>query len=162
MIIRKATQHEMLALWGYQNEKNSSPTATFFAENILSENAEFFTIEKDGVLIGELYAFKSLSDPEFADGHTKAYLCAFRIHKDYRGQGLGTQLMNTVLEHLKECGFTHVTIGVDITEEANIRLYQRLGFHTKVKDCYFDLCDLDENMQPKACSCYWLLIKNLV
>ena len=152
----------MLTLWGYQNVKTSSPTATFFSENILSGNAEFFTIEKDGALIGELYAFKSLSDPEFADGHTRAYLCAFRIHKDYRKQGLGTQLMKAVLEHMKEYGFTHVTIGVDKTEEANIRLYQRLGFHTKVKDCYFDPCDLDEHMQPKACSCYWLLIKNLV
>lgn len=147
----------MSALWGFQNNRELSPTARFFSENIQSGNAEFWTIDHCGALIGELYVFKKLMDSDFADGHTKAYLCAFRIHRDYRGQGLGSRLMQTVLSHLRDCGFRTATIGVDETEEANIRLYRRHGFHRKIKDCLTDPCDLDEQMKPRECPCFWLL-----
>lgn len=61
----------------------------------------------------------------------------------------------------KACGFTAVTIGVDETEEDNIRLYKRLGFNKKVNDCFEDPCDVVINMKPKACECFWLLKKEL-
>jgi len=161
MIIRKAALNEMLELWEEQFASGNTPTAKFFAENILSENAEFWTMEHEGNLISELYIFKSLEDKDFADGCTKAYLCAFRVKKGFRGQGLGSKMMKSVFAHLKSCGFSAATIGVDETEEANIRLYTRLGFNTKVKDCYLDPCDVDEEMHPKPCACYWLLSKTL-
>ena len=161
MKIRKAAANEMLALWEQHAWGNASPTAKFFAANIHSGNADFWTIEHDDRLIAELYAFKSLEDTDYADGRTRAYLCAFRVTKEYRGQGLGSRLMEAVFSHLKDCGFTSVTIGVDETEEDNQRLYRRLGFNTKIKDCYIDPCDVDEMMKPKSCSCYWLLCKEL-
>ena len=161
MEIRKATVEEMLTLWGHQDFESAPPTARFFSANLLSENAEFWTIEHDGKLISELYVFKSLDDKDYADGKTRAYLCAFRVSPEYRGQGLGSRLMQSVFYHLKDCGFSSVTIGVDETEEANIRLYRRLGFTTKIKDCYSDPCDVDEQMHPKPCSCFWLLSKEL-
>ena len=46
-----------------------------------------------GEIIGELYAFLNLDDKDFADGKNTAYLCAFRVKKEYRGKGLGSQLM---------------------------------------------------------------------
>ncbi len=162
MEIREASEKEMLSLWGFANYEESSPTAKFFAESILSGNTSFWTIDHGGSLIGELYAFKNLNDKDYADGQTRAYLCAFRIRQDYRGKGLGSQLMQAVFTYLKACGFQCVTIGVDETEEANIRLYERLGFNTKIKDCYIDPCDMDDEMKPKACSCYWLLSRNLI
>lgn len=161
MKIRKATEQEMLTLWGRQNDNKISPTARYFSENILSENAEFWTIDNNGNLIGELYVFKNLNDKDFADGHTKVYLCAFRISREYRGRGLGSRLMRTVLAHIKDSGFSSVTIGVDKTEEANVRLYKRFGFTNKIKDCYIDPCDMDDEMKPKECPCFWLLSNNL-
>ncbi|MEG2289684.1 MAG: GNAT family N-acetyltransferase [Clostridium sp.] len=47
-------------------------------------------------IVGELYVFKKLSDSEFADGIHTAYLCAFRIIKELRGQGYGTKLIANV------------------------------------------------------------------
>lgn len=161
MQIRRASAHEMLSLWGHQSPEKCPPTARFFRANLLSGNAEFWTIEHQDRLIAELYVFKSLEDHDYADGHSRAYLCAFRVSKEYRGQGLGSQMMQSVFAHLKTCGFSSVTIGVDETEEANIRLYKRLGFNKKLKDCYIDPCDVDEQMNPKASSCYWLLYKEL-
>ena len=148
MIIRKATGEEMLKLWGYDEEQNASPTAKFFYNNISSGNAVFWTVDNDGELIGELYAFLDIKkDNDFADGINTAYLCAFRIKKDFRGKGIGNSLMKEALDDLRSKGFKYATIGV--SEERNKRLYYRMGFKREIKICYYDPCAMDENMQPE-------------
>ena len=162
MLIRKASGEEMLKLWDYPDVNALSPTARFFYRNIVSGNADFWTLEHEGELIGELYAFRDIpEDRDFADGKTTAYLCAFRVRKDFRGQGLGSRLMETILADLRAEGFQRVTIGVGPEEEQNVRLYRRMGFCTKIKDCYTDPCAMDENMRPQKDECYWLLAKEL-
>ncbi len=74
-------------------------------------------------------------------------MCAFRVKKEYRGQRLGSRMMETVLADLKSIGFQRATIGV--SEDRNKKQYRRLGFITKIKDCYFDPCAMDENMMPE-------------
>jgi len=161
MIIRKAASEEMLALWGYKSVAEAPPTARFFSRNISSGNAEFLTLDNDGKLIGELYVFLDMEDKDFADGKNTAYLCAFRVKKEYRGQGLGSRLMETVLASLKSRGFSGATIGVGSSEEVNIKFYHRKGFNVKIKDCFVDPCAVDEDMKPRPCPCFWLLYKRL-
>ena len=147
MIIRKANGDEMLELWGYGGKADPSPTASFFYSNILSGNSVFYTVDNEGELIGELYAFLDLPDKDFANGTDTAYLCAFRIKKEYRGKGLGGRLMAAALCDLKSSGFTRATIGVD--DERNKRLYERMGFNTYIKTCYLDPCAMTDDMQPE-------------
>ncbi|MBR4462318.1 MAG: GNAT family N-acetyltransferase [Erysipelotrichaceae bacterium] len=146
MLIRIANADEMLKLWGYSDLDRAPYTAKFFYRNISDGNAVFYTADLDGKLIGELYSFLSLDDNEFADGITTAYLCAFRVRKEYRGQGIGHRLMETALTDLKLKGFRYATIGVD--DERNERLYHSLGFTLYVKDCHNDPCDMDDDMHP--------------
>jgi len=157
MTIRTASSREMLTLWGLHNGDILPPVARYFAAHIESGNAEFMTVEVAGELIAELYIFKKLDDTDFADGKNRAYLCAFRVRKDMRGRGIGSSLMRAALIRLREQGFTKATIGVDAREEHNIRLYTRFGFTRHIKDCFFDPCDPDENMQPSPCPRFLLL-----
>lgn len=161
MKIRKADAEEMLKLWGYADAAQASPTARFFYRSISSGNAVFWTVDHEGELIGELYAFKDIEeDKDFADGKTTAYLCAFRIKKDYRGLGLGSRLMSAVLADLKTAGFIRATIGV--SDDSLRKMYQHMGFATDVKICHYDPCARDENMQPEYDrEGYWLLAKDL-
>jgi len=162
MLIRKATGGEMLKLWGYQDEASASPTAKFYYRNIASGNAVFWTLDNDGELVGELYVFLNLEDRDFADGESTAYLCAFRVKEEYRGQGLGSGLLNAALNELKTLGFRYATIGVGSDKPMNIRLYRRFGFNRKVKDCHYDPCGMDENNQPEyEEEAWWLLAKDL-
>lgn len=151
----------MLALWDRQGAKGSPYTARFFYENLSSGNATFWTIESEGELIAELYAFRDIrEDRDFADGSRKAYLCAFRVRREYRGQGLGTKLMQTALEELRLEGFRQATIGAG--EERNLRLYRRMGFTKEIKECFLDPCARDERMQPvPEKEPFWLLLKEL-
>lgn len=161
MIIRKAAGEEMLRLWGEQ-KNTASPTAKFFYENLTSGNAIFWTADHDGELIGELYVFMDLYDKDFADGDQTAYLCAFRVKKEFRGRGLGSRMMSMALEDLKEKGIRYATIGVGSDEPQNIRLYQRFGFTTKIKDCHDDPCDYDENLKPVYEEKPWWLLRKVL
>lgn len=153
MLIRQGTVKEMLSLWYKKN------TSEFFIGKINSCETEFWTIEHENKLIGELYFFKSLADRQFADGSTTAYLCAFRILDGFRRNGYGTKLMNTVLERIKTLGYKQVTIGVENSEPANIRFYKRMGFTEVIKICNNDPCDVNEDFTPICCSEYVLLRK---
>ena len=104
--------HELLELWGYESIHTASSNAKFFCDNIKSGNAEFWTLDHEGELVGELYAFYDLEDKDFADGKSTAYLCAFRIRTDLRGQGLGTKLICHVIEHIKDLIFIVVRASV--------------------------------------------------
>ncbi len=162
MRIRKATGEEMLALWGCAEVSAAPPTARFFYSSITAGNAVFWTLDHDGELAGELYVFFSLDDRDFADGKDTAYLCAFRVKEEYRGQGHGSRMMAAALAELKEMGFRRATIGVGADEPQNLRLYRRFGFNTKIKDCHYDPCGLDENMRPQyEDPAWWLLQKEL-
>ncbi len=160
MDIRTASAAEMLALWG-ENPDHPSPTARFNCENIGNHNATLYVWDRAGQIVGELYLFRSLSDPNFADGKNRAYLCAFRIRKDLRGRGLGTALLEHAAAQAGREGFTQLTVGVEYSEEANIRLYRRLGFTEFIKDCVFDPCSMDENMEPEPHTGFHLLMKRL-
>ena len=160
MLIRKASGEEMLALWGYEDARQAPPTARFFYHNISSGNAVFWTVDHDGALIGELYAFLNIEeDKDFADGSAAAYLCAFRVKKEFRGQGLGSGMMEAALADLKLRGFRRATIGAG--EERNLRLYRRMGFVTNIKQCFVDPCARDERMRPEPDAGFWLLSKDL-
>ena len=156
--IRRATGEEMLALWGYREPGLAPPTAQFFYRNLSAGRALFWALDRDGALIGELYAFLELPDPDFADGESTAYLCAFRVKREYRGQGFGSRLLTAALAELKALGFRRVTIGVGCDEPRNKRLYRRFGFTEKVKDCHYDPCGLDEQRRPLYEETAWELL----
>ena len=161
MRIRQASGGEMLKLWGYPTPGEAPPTARYFYQNISAGNALFFSIEHENELIGELYAFLDVAeDADFADGRTRAYLCAFRVKKEYRGRGLGSTLMEAALAELKAMGFKSASIGAD--DERNERFYRRLGFDKKIKDCFFDPCARDAQMRPETVEeGFVLLLKEL-
>ncbi len=149
----------MLALWGYPKLDAASPTARFFYQNLAAGSAVFWTLEHEGTLIGELYAFFDLEDRDFADGKTTAYLCAFRVKEGFRGRGLGSRLMETALAELKARGFRRAAIGVSESEPWNLRLYRRFGFTEKGKDCRADPCAMDEHMRPVIDPEPWALLR---
>ena len=155
MLVRQGTIEEMLSIW-YKRY-----TSEFLADRIRNNQAEFWTIEMEHQLVGELYVLFELDDKDFADAKTTAYLCAFRIADAFRGKGLGTMLMLKVLERLLSLGYMYATIGVDQEEAANERLYKRLGFAEKVKSQSVDPCDVDAFCKPVPCKEFDLLKKVL-
>jgi GNAT superfamily N-acetyltransferase len=146
MIIRTGSLNELKGLW-----KNESPTKAYFINEIENNNIEFWTIEneKDSSLIGELYIFWNSEDKDEANGKDRAYLCAFRVEKDFRGLGLGKKLMERVLQRVEEKGFKEVTIAADNDDlERLTAMYKSWGFIELVKFQSYDYHYIDNNNSP--------------
>lgn len=159
--VRQSSGEKMLSLWEYNSFDEASPTARFFHGNIESGNALFWSLLDEGSIVGELYVFLELEDRDFADGRSTAYLCAFRVNKEYRGKGYGSMLMNTALSDLKSKNYSFATIGVGMDEENNQKMYEHMGFNRKIKDCYYDPCARNRDMKPAADEGFILLSKEL-
>jgi ribosomal protein S18 acetylase RimI-like enzyme len=144
MLIRIGSSDELKLLWG----NNNSPTQNYFIEGIKKGNIEFWTIEndKDNSLIGELYIFWDSADKDEANGKDRAYLCAFRTDKEFRGLGLGKALMKRVLQRVGEKGFCEATIGADNDDADRLsKMYKSWGFSELVKLQNIDNHYLDIN-----------------
>lgn len=160
MVVRKASIVEFKELWDY----SGSTTYKYFLDRLESRNIEFWTIDNDGDLIGELYIFWNSEDKDEANGYNRAYLCAYRIEEKYQKQGLGSKLMKRVLERVKEEGYTEVTIGVDNGDFDHLSgMYNHYGFNIIVKDKFQDDHYLNSNGKPvKYEKPYKLLMNNLL
>ena len=79
-------------------------------------------------IIGQ--AFVQLSSPRFelADGLQRAYLYGFRVKPAFRNAGLGTRMINTIIEDLQRRGYSWLTLNVAVDNDRARRLYERLGF----------------------------------
>jgi GNAT superfamily N-acetyltransferase len=145
MKIRQANIEKFKIIWEYSN----SPTYNYFLRNLKNNNVEFWTIEESKGLIGELYIFWNSEDKDEANGINRAYLCAFRIQKEYQGQGYGKLLMNTVLERIKDKGFKEVTIGIDNSEFDKLnKMYSKFGFKELIKETNIDYHFINANNKP--------------
>lgn len=117
--------HLLLPLFDYNNP-----------EKMLAENArdindgkiDIFGLFQDGRLIGEIHAAYTNKDERFAVINKRAYLFAFRIHKDFQGEGYGQYLINDIISRLSEKGYCEFTIGVEDNNKAALHIYSKLGF----------------------------------
>jgi len=156
MKIRRASLAEFSANW-YGGE----PAGSQFRACLQAATAELWVAKKNFKVVGKVYFFKALSDTDFADATTRAYITNFYVASQYRGQGIGTKLLEAIFAQLKQNGFSQVTIGVDESESQNLRLYQKLGFVHEIKKCSVDPICVDEKQNPIPMSEFLLLAKYL-
>ncbi len=138
-IVRKLKVLELPILTQLFNYKDIDDMIFENTRNIQNGIVDIFALFDDNKLIGELHVKYDNEDKDFAEKEKRAYLFAFRIHKDYQGKGLGSYLLETVIDELNSNGYHELTVGV---EDDNIRaryMYEKHGFvHpiSRIKETY--------------------------
>ena len=96
--------------------------------------------EVDGLLVGAVWV-RIMKDYGYYDDQTPSLSISFLT--DFRGQGLGQQLMTAMLDLLKAKGYPSVSLSVSKDNPA-VRFHQRLGFVTveEREEDYLMLCRL--------------------
>jgi ribosomal protein S18 acetylase RimI-like enzyme len=79
-------------------------------------------------VVGRLFIQWNSSDLRYADGVSRAYLYALRVHPAWQGQGVGTRLIAVAERELCDRRFSVATLAVGQANAAAFRLYQRLGY----------------------------------
>ena len=115
----------LLQLFDYNNPDE------MIAENtrgIIEDKIDIFGLFQENRLIGEIHVAYIHDDDRFAVKNKRAYLFAFRIHKNFQGKGYCQFLMNEVVSILSEKGYSVFTIGVEDDNETAKHIYSKLGF----------------------------------
>ena len=82
--------------------------------------------ETDGKIVGAVWT-RIMDDYGHIDNQTPSL--AISLYKEYRGQGIGTQLLRRMLDMLQEDGYKQVSLSVQ-KENYAIRMYEKAGFET--------------------------------
>lgn len=80
--------------------------------------------ESDGLVVGMVWS-RIMEDYGHVDNHTPSL--AISLLSEYRGRGIGTQLLTTLLRLLQKEGYLRVSLSVQ-KENPALHLYERVGF----------------------------------
>lgn len=80
--------------------------------------------ECDGKIVGAVWV-RVMDDYGHVDDQTPSL--AISLYPDYRGQGIGTQLLRQMMELLRQKGYAQVSLSVQ-KENYALRMYQKAGF----------------------------------
>ena len=114
-----------------------------------------------GKAIGMVFLLTNLDDKSLADGKNVCYICNFFVQPKFRGMGMGTEIMEHIFCVAKENGFKQMTIGVDESNEKNVRMYKKLGFTTELKKSSLDATIKDKDGNHLRTKEHLILVKGL-
>ena len=80
--------------------------------------------EVNGKIAGAIWA-RIMDDYGHIDNHTPSL--AIALFQEYRGKGIGSMLLNTMLKVLHHKGYQYVSLAVQ-KKNAAVRMYHRTGF----------------------------------
>ena len=82
--------------------------------------------DDNGRVVGAVWT-RIMSDYGHVDDDTPSF--AISLYKEYRGMGIGTNMMRRMLELLKEKGYKKASLAVQKANYA-VKMYERVGFKT--------------------------------
>lgn len=88
------------------------------------EHDRAFAAEADGRVIGAVWV-RIMEDYGHIDDNTPSF--AISLYKEYRGLGIGTEMMRKMLAVLKDSGFRQASLSVQKANYA-VKMYRKTGF----------------------------------
>lgn len=117
------------------------PELRIYYEDFGSGSADHcLAAEVDGRVVGAVWT-RIINDYGHVDDETPSF--AISLYEDYRGRGIGIQLMVEMLELLKQRGYRKASLAVQKANYA-VRMYRKVGFKTVDENSeeYIMVCEL--------------------
>jgi len=122
MQIRKMTMEDLQQVCAIENETFSDPWSEEDFSNSLQEaNNAYLLAELDGVIAGYCGYWGIAGE---------GYIYNVAVKQEFRRQGLGYQMLKTLIDESADRGITSFTLEVRASNEPAIRLYESLGFES--------------------------------
>lgn len=88
------------------------------------EHDRALVAEADNKVVGAVWV-RIMNDYGHIDDSTPSF--AISLYKEYRGYGIGTDMMKKMLSLLKDCGYKQASLAVQKANYA-VKMYKKLGF----------------------------------
>ena len=137
LVIQSITKNNISACLAIYNYEVIHGVATLDLEpRTLEEWHEWYNAHSDehhpiivGTIDDVVVGYASLSPYRLKDAFKSTVELSIYIHKDYRGQGVATRLMERILEMAKEDTMIHNIVSVITAgNEESTKLHNRFGF----------------------------------
>ena len=118
-----------------------APELQVYVDEFGSKAGDFcFVAEAEGQIVGTVWV-RIMEDYGHVDDETPSL--AISLLSEYRGRGIGTELMKRMIEELRTQGYKKVSLSVQKTNYA-VRLYKKFGFEisTENEEEYIMVCHL--------------------
>jgi len=130
---------EKLELKDYEKCSNIWNMDTFeftekFRKEIETGNRTVYIYKINGEFVGEIAFVLEMNDSDYTISGRRVYISRLVIKKGYRNQGIGSILIDFILDTVKSMGYTESAIGVDKDNAAALHLYRKKGFNTVLFD----------------------------
>ena len=103
----------------------SAPELQVYVSNFGTQNHDRALVaEVDQKVIGAVWV-RIMNDYGHVNDNTPSF--AISLYKEYRGMGIGTEMMRQMLAILKNCGYEQASLAVQKANYA-VRMYQKVGF----------------------------------
>ncbi len=101
-----------------------------------------FVAEVDNSIVGAVWV-RIMNDYGHIDNDTPSF--AISLYKDYRGYGIGTELMKTMLKYLKKSKYKQCSLAVQKANYA-VKMYLNVGFEVVDENAeeYIMICKLNK------------------
>jgi ribosomal protein S18 acetylase RimI-like enzyme len=117
----------------------AQPFAEKWRGEIAEGNRLVFIYKINGEFIGEGALVFDTGDPDYTIPGQRVYVSRMIVKKEYRGRGIGSEILEFLINKATEMGFSEMTIGVDKDNENALHLYRKYGF----TEVLFDGADED-------------------
>ena len=115
--------------------------ARYARQNTIFSYENCMMAERDGEIAGMVHFFRETGPPEEVpqsdpilqpylelELRDSLYISGIAVYENYRGLGIGTDLMHWAFGHTRESGLSQVSLICFERNEGAMRLYKRLGF----------------------------------
>ena len=119
----------------------NQPELQVYVDGFGTKNGDIcFAAESDGTIVGAVWV-RIMDDYGHVDDETPSF--AISLLKEYRGRGIGTELMKRMLEKLKSCGYRKASLAVQKQNYA-VKMYKNVGFEIadENEEEYIMVCQL--------------------
>ena len=117
------------------------PELSIYYDDFGSGNTDNCIVAEDnGKVIGAVWT-RIMNDYGHVDNETPSF--AISLYKEYRGEGIGTELMRKMISLLKEQGYKKASLAVQKANYA-VKMYKKVGFKIidENSEEYIMVCDL--------------------
>ena len=117
------------------------PELKLYYEDFGTGKADYCIVADDNCKVVGAVWTRIMNDYGHVDDDTPSF--AISLYKEYRGKGIGTKLMERMLELLREKGYRKASLAVQKANYA-VKMYEKVGFTTveENSDEYIMVCIL--------------------
>lgn len=113
------------------------PFTDEFRKQIKEGNRLVYIYKIDGEFIGEGDLVTGINDSDYFIPGKRIYFSRLIVKKEFRNRGIGSDILDYLIEKAKQLGYKEAALGVDIANTIAIHIYEKKGFRC-IAECEDD------------------------